>query len=85
MGISVLKLRKFWTNKDKLIILSVTKELDFRTHGQANLLPTLTRVGTNRVLIRKVRVTTSWQWLFLDVWERQTITLGSNKTGHWGP
>lgn len=67
MGISVLKLGKFWTNKGKLIILSVTKKLDFRTHMRANLLPTLPGVGTHRVLIRKVRVTASWQWLFLDV------------------
>lgn len=85
MGISVLKLGEFWTNKEKLIILSVTKGLDFRTHMRAKLLPTLPRVGTHRVLIRKIRVTTSWQRLVLDIWERNTITLGGNETGHWGP
>lgn len=53
--------------------------------GAAKLLPTLRRVGTHRVLIRKIRVTTSWQRLFLDIWERHTITLGGNETGHWGP
>ena len=95
MGLSVLKLGWSWANRGKLIILSVTKGLGTNhCHGlqdpPAGHCPFHTsqdRDSQSDMLIRRMdEVTNSWQLLFLDAWERQTIMSGGNKAGTlWPP